>query len=128
MHTLLEGGYTLEDALEESKKVVNNVAFQSSISRIRDKIIKGDELSKAFLEESVFSEHISKWIAIGERSGHMKQVFQQLSQYYQNEIDKWITRFMGMIEPALILLVGVVVVLIVVFFITPIFSMYEQVF
>ncbi len=125
METLTGGGFTVEDALLESGKVVRNHAFRSGILQARESIIKGENLSKAFLENSIFSERLGRWIAVGERSGQIEQVFAQLRRYYQGEIEKWSSSFMNLIEPIIILLVGIIIFVIIFFFITPIFSIYE---
>jgi len=52
-------------------------------------------------------------------------VFGQLRRYYQAEIEKWSSRFMDLAQPVLILGVGLVIFLIIIFFIMPIFSIYE---
>ncbi len=125
METLTGGGFTVEDALLESGKVVGNHAFRSGILQARESIIKGENLSKAFLENSIFSERLGRWIAVGERSGQIEQVFAQLRRYYQGEIEKWSSNFMNLIEPIIILMVGIIIFVIIFFFITPIFSIYE---
>lgn len=124
MENLLGSGYTVEDALLESSKVVTNKAYNSAILRAKERIEKGDNLSAAFLEEPVFSRRLGRWIAIGERSGHIENVFSQLRQYYQGEIDKWTTRFMELIQPAMILLIGIILLFMILFFIVPMFSVY----
>ena len=125
METLTGGGFTIEDALLESGEVVGNNAFRSGILQARESIIKGENLSKAFLENSIFSERLGRWIAVGERSGQIEQVFAQLRRYYQGEIEKWSSNFMNLVEPIIILLVGIIIFVIIFFFITPIFSIYE---
>lgn len=128
METLTEGGYTVEDALIESSAVVSNLAFRTAILNARDRVLKGEDLSRAMFDEPVFAERIARWVAIGERSGNIGSVFQQLSRYYQGELERWTSRFMSLIEPVLILFVGGIIFFIIVFFITPIFSVYEELF
>ena len=128
MQILTEGGYSVEDALLESSDVLTNRALRSGILRVREKITKGESLSKAFLEEPLFFERIARWTAVGERSGDIQKIFAQLSSYYQEETERWPTRFMSLIEPALILFVGVIILLIVIFFVMPIFSIYGELF
>ncbi|HEB11962.1 MAG TPA: type II secretion system F family protein [Spirochaetales bacterium] len=125
METLTGGGFNVEDALLESGKVVENQAFRSGILKARDSIIKGESLSVSFLSNPIFSERLGRWMAIGERSGSVDKIFAQLRSYYQGEIEKWSTRFMSLVEPILILIVGIIIFMIIVFFITPIFSIYE---
>ncbi len=125
METLTEGGFTIEEALTECEKVISNRAIRSGILQARESIMKGENLSRAFLASSIFPERLGRWIAIGERSGQIEQVFTQLRHYYQGEIEKWSSRFMNLIEPILILIVGIIIFIIIYFFITPIFSIYE---
>jgi type IV pilus assembly protein PilC len=66
-------------------------------------------------------------MGIGERVGHVEKVFGQLRAYYQQEVEKWIHRLMTLIEPALIVVLGLLIILFVVFFIVPIFSLYGNV-
>ena len=76
------------------------------------------------MDNPVFPEKFVKWIGIGEKSGHMEKAFAQLRGYYQNQLEKWFSRFMNLIEPALILVVGGFIFFIIVFLILPIFSIY----
>ena len=115
----------MEDALEQAAATAGNRAFRAGLLECRARVLKGENLSTAFLQTPVFSERIGRWVAVGERSGHIEQVFAQLRRYYQGEIEKWSARFMSLIEPALILLVGAVILALILFFVTPIFSIYE---
>ena len=124
METLTTGGIAVEEALEEASMAVTNKAFRAGILTIKEKVMKGENLSNAFLEQPLFPERLGKWIGIGERVGHVEKVFSQMRIYYQEEIERFSTRFMGLIEPALILFVGIVILFIVLTFIVPLFSMY----
>jgi type II secretory pathway component PulF len=125
LETLCGGGFSVEEALQEAATVVANRAIRAGVLEVREALIKGVSLSVAFRENPVFSPRIGRWVAVGERSGQVEQVFAQLRRFHQGEMEKWTSRFMNLIEPALILLVGVLILFIVFFFITPIFSIYE---
>jgi type IV pilus assembly protein PilC len=125
METLTASGFTVEDSLKEAGSVLTNRALRSGVLRARERIEKGENLSAAFLEDGLFDERLGHWIAVGERSGQIEKVFGQLRRYYQGEIEKWSGRFMTVIEPALIILVGLILFVVVIFFVTPIFSLYE---
>jgi type II secretory pathway component PulF len=127
METLTGSAFTLEEALQEASQVVKNLALKSILLSIKERIIKGDSISEAFLEQKIFPERIGRWLAVGERSGNVEQVFSQLSNYYQAEIEKWSGRFMAWIQPAIMLMVGVFIILFVVLFILPIFLMYGKI-
>jgi type II secretory pathway component PulF len=125
LEALTSGGFPVEDALEQAAGTAGNRAFRAGLLECRGRVLKGGNLSAAFLQTSVFSERIGRWIAVGERSGHIEQVFAQLRRYYQGEIEKWSSRFMSLIEPVLILFVGAIILAMILFFVTPIFSIYE---
>ena len=125
LEMLTAGGFSVEDALSEAAKVTSNQAFRDGLTVARDSIVRGENLSAAFLGNPVFSSRIGRWVAVGEKAGQVEQVFGQLRRYYQAEIERWSTRFMSLVEPVLILGVGLIIFLIIIFFITPIFSIYE---
>jgi type II secretory pathway component PulF len=125
METLTSGGFVVEVALLEAGEVVGNRAIRSAVLDARQRIIRGENLSDAFLENRMFSKRIGRWIAIGEQSGRIEDVFGQLRLYYQAELEKWSARFMTLIEPFLILTAGIVIFLIIIFVVVPIFSIYE---
>jgi type II secretory pathway component PulF len=125
LEMLTAGGFSVEDALGESAEVTGNQAFRAALGAARESIVRGDNLSAAFLGSPVFSSRIGRWVAVGERAGQVDQVFGQLRRYYQVEIEKWSSRFMNLVEPVLILGVGLVIFLVIIVFIMPIFSIYE---
>jgi type II secretory pathway component PulF len=127
METLTAAGVSVEEALSEGAGAVGNNALKEDILSIKEKVMKGERLSAAFSSSTVFPARIARWVGIGERVGHVEKVFGQLRAYYQQEVEKWINRLMTLIEPAIIVALGVLIILFVVFFIIPIFSLYGNI-
>jgi type II secretory pathway component PulF len=127
MEALTAAGVSVEDALEEGAGTVTNRALRDSVLAIRERVVKGERLSAAFLRSPLFPERMSRWMAIGERVGHVEKVFGQLRAYYQQEVEKWIGRMMALVEPALIVGLGLLIVAFVIFFIVPVFSLYGNI-
>lgn len=125
LEMLTAGGFTVEDALAQAGDVVGNRALRAALARVRDAIVGGENLSAAFLANPVFTARVGRWIAVGERIGQVDQVFGQLRRHYQDEIEKWSARFMNLVEPVLILTVGVLIFVIIIVVVMPIFSIYE---
>ena len=125
LEMLTAGGFTVEDALSQAGDVVGNRAIRAALARVREAIVRGENLSAAFLVNPVFTPRVGRWIAVGERIGQVEQVFGQLRHHYQGEIEKWSTRFMNLVEPVLILTVGVVIFVVIIVIVMPIFSIYE---
>jgi type II secretory pathway component PulF len=127
MEALTAAGVSVEEALTEGAGTVTNRALRDAVLEIRTRVLKGERLSSAFSRTPLFPERMSRWMAIGERVGHVEKVFGQLRSYYQQEVDKWLSRMMALVEPALIVGLGVLIVAFVLFFIVPIFSLYGNI-
>jgi type II secretory pathway component PulF len=127
MEALTAAGVSVEEALMEGAGTVTNRALRDSVLAIRERVVKGERLSAAFLRSPLFPERMSRWMAVGERVGHVEKVFGQLRAYYQQEVEKWIGRMMALVEPALIVGLGLLIIAFVLFFIVPIFSLYGNI-
>ncbi len=124
LNALTSCGVTVEDALKEVANNAGNTAVKEAFIRVHEKVLKGIGLSAAFSDEGIIPPRISKWVAVGERTGSMDTVFGQLSDYYENELEKKSTRFMNLIEPVLIIFTGLIVFGIVILIIIPLFSIF----
>lgn len=122
LDALTSCGVTVEDALNEIAVTTGNVLFQETFYHLHEEVLKGVNLSEALFKEKIIPRRISRWVAVGERTGEVKKVFGQLASYYENELEKKSSRFMSIIEPGLILLTGILLFGIVLLIIVPLFS------
>jgi type II secretory pathway component PulF len=127
MEAMTAAGVGVEQALAEGAGVVSNRALAEEVRAIRERLLRGERLSEAFAASALFPERVGRWMAIGERVGRVEAVFGQLRAYYQREVDKWIERLMALVEPALVVGLGIVVIAFVVLFILPVFSLFGSV-
>jgi len=123
MVTLLNTGYPLEEALEESSWVVGNRRFREGLLHAREDVIKGIALSQALRSEKVFPEVLVGWVSVGEGAQDLVKSFAQVRMFYEREIDKLFSRFMNLVEPSLIVGVGLILLIMILNFITPVFTM-----
>ncbi len=128
METLLSTGYPLEEALEESSWVVGNRRYREGLIRARDSVLKGVPLSEALRAQRVFPEVLIGWMAVGEGAQDLVRSFAQVRAFYQRDIDKLFSRFMNLVEPSLIVGVGIVLLVMILNFITPVFTMMGNLF
>src|SRR5208337_2409128 len=127
MESLTSAGVSVEEALSEAAGSVGNTALKHEIMEVRENVMKGEQLSTAFARSALFPARVGRWVGIGERVGHVEKVFTQLRAYYQQEVEKWISRLMALIEPAFIVVLGILIILFVVLFIVPVFSLYGNI-
>ena len=128
METLISGGITIEDSIQESEFVLTNSAYKEALEDVKKRITRGESLSEAFaIHEKIFPDYMIKWMMVGEKSGKPEHVFSQLRNYFQNEIDLYTTKFMALIEPALIILIGLFLIVLIINVIVPVFSLYGSI-
>jgi type II secretory pathway component PulF len=127
MEMLTGSGITVSNALKETASVVSNRAFSQAILDVHGRLLRGEKLSAAFMGHTIFPGYISVWLAVGERTGSVELVFSQIRGYFQNDVDHGSEQMMGIIEPAMTLVVGVVVLALVVQFVLPVFSLYGRI-
>lgn len=121
--TLLENGVTLLSALGIVKNIVGNRLIADSIETAANDVEKGNGLGKS-LEASNLFPHISiQMIQIGEQSGELETLLNKIADIYENEVETTVVGLSTLLEPLIILFMGVIVLFIVLSILLPIFEM-----
>jgi type II secretory pathway component PulF len=124
MEVLTGGGISVEDAIREAAGLVSNKLYRQSLFRVREKVLNGGSLARSFLENAIFPPCLGHWIACGERAGKTEQVFTQIRSYFQDELERRSSKFILLIEPAMITVIGIVILCLVSGILLPLFSAY----
>jgi type II secretory pathway component PulF len=122
-------GIQLPKALELSGGIVDNLRYKAACENINKKITHGQNLSAAFAAEDklLFPPIISRTIKGGEKTGKVDIGLLRLSSYYEAEVDRNLKRLTELIEPAMIIILGVFVALIAISVIAPIYQMTSRI-
>ena len=123
LSTMLASGVPLLDALGVAKRVMNNVVLERAVETARENIREGESIADPLKRSGQFPPLVTHMIAVGERSGDMEDMLRKVSQIYDNETDRTISRLTSLMEPIMILAMGVVVFCIVLAILLPIFQM-----
>jgi len=83
---------------------------------------KGAALSAAIVASGAFKPYLAQWVAVGERTGRVAEVFSQLRAYYQGQSEKQTKRFIQLIEPAMTIILGVGIMILIFTFVVPLFQ------
>jgi type II secretory pathway component PulF len=124
MEVLTGGGVPVETAIGEAAAVISNRAYRRALGRVREKLINGGSITRAFAEEKIFPVYMSRWIAVGERSGKTEKIFSRVRIFFQDEIERQTAGLLLLIEPALIAAVGIFMLAMITGIIVPLFSIY----
>lgn len=123
METLLLAGYPVEVAVGETAQVIENRWAGLALLDVQRRLRTGMGLVEAFRKSATFPETFLLWVALGEASNDLTQSFRHLRIYYQQTWETQQSRLISLVEPGLILVVGVIMIVLVLTFITPVFAL-----
>lgn len=120
---LLKGGLSFDQSLEITKNSTTNLFLRSKIEEMNNLVLRGGLLSDyLFQSRKIFSEDFASMVSIGERTGNLQMMFENLGNYYEQQFSEKVKNLSQMIEPALMITVGLVVGFIAVSIISPIYG------
>jgi general secretion pathway protein F len=125
--TMLASGVQLLDAMDVAKRVMNNRVLEQAVEGARQNIREGETIAEPLKRSGEFPALVTHMIAVGERSGEMEEMLRRIGHIYDGEVDRVITRFTSLLEPIMILVMGILVFCIVVAILLPIFEMGQMV-
>jgi general secretion pathway protein F len=121
--TLLESGVPLLSALFIVKNIVNNRLISDVIENARKEVEEGQSLSGSLSKSELFPPLTIQMISVGEQSGNIEQMLYKVSDSYENEVESNIMMITSLLEPVMILVMGLFVGFIVISILLPIFEM-----
>jgi general secretion pathway protein F len=125
--TMLSSGVQLLDALEVSRHVMNNRVLEAAVEEARRNIREGESIAVPLKRSGEFPPLVTHMVAVGEKSGEMEEMLKRIAGIYDGEVDRVVARATALLEPIMILCMGVIVLFIVVAILLPIFEMGQMV-
>jgi general secretion pathway protein F len=120
--TLLHSGVPLLQAMTIVREIVSNQGIATMIEPIRNGIKKGEGISQPMKQSGVFPPLAMHLVEVGEESGKLDAMLIQVADVYDNEVRKSVKNLLAFFEPALILVMGIIIGTIVVSMLLAIFS------
>ena len=121
--TLVASGVPLLQMLEITGKAVNNVWIEDSVNRATVQVKGGKSLADSLEGDPNFLELVPNMLRIGEESGSVEEMMSRTADYYEKEVDQQIKTINTIIEPALMIVLGIVALIIVAAVLLPIYSL-----
>jgi type IV pilus assembly protein PilC len=116
-------GVPLVDALQIVSKSTGNQVFNDAASRIREDVAVGHQLQLAMQQTDVFPNMVVQMAAIGEEAGSLDTMLVKVAEAYEEEVNNAVDSLSSLLEPAIIVFVGVIVGAMVIAMYLPIFKM-----
>ena len=121
--TLLGGGTPLVPALENAADAIGNRSVSQKVASVVPKVREGRELWKALEATGIFTDLTIEMIKVGESSGALEEMLAAVSEFYDEEIDLLLARVISFVEPAILVLMGGVIVTILLSVYLPMFRL-----
>lgn len=120
---LLASGMQVVECMTSMPRIMDNIVFTAKFKQAITDVNEGEKLSVALEKTKMFPKILLQMTSVGESSSSLEEVYQTVGTYYEEELSTAISRATGMIEPATIILLGAMVLVIILAIMMPMFSM-----
>lgn len=107
MGTLLASGVPILDAMDIVARTAGNVVIQEGILYAREKIAEGKDIASPLLETGIFPPMVVQMIGVGEQTGAMDEMLQKIADFYEDEVDAAVATMTSLLEPIILVFLGV---------------------
>jgi len=123
LSTLLSSGVTIIDSLSITAKTAGNKVLEKGIIKTLERITGGLTIAEPLKETGVFPPMVIHMISVGEKTGDLAEMLKKIAEFYQEEVDAAIDALTSVIEPIMIIVMGVVIGGILIAMYLPMFDM-----
>jgi type IV pilus assembly protein PilC len=125
--TLIRSGVNILNALDIVAKTAGNSIVEEAVIKTRASIQNGESIATPLRDSGVFPTMVVRMIDVGERTGALEAMLTKIAEFYEDQVDAAVAGLTSMIEPLLIVFLGVVVGFIVISMFMPMFKMIEMI-
>ena len=123
LSTLVRSGVNIITALEIVAKTAGNVVVEQAVIKTKMSIQEGESISVPLAQTGVFPTMVTRMIAVGERTGALEEMLQKIAVFYEEQVDTAVNALTSLIEPILIVVMGIMIGGIVICMYLPIFNL-----
>ena len=121
--TLLGGGIPLVNAIDVSARSISNQYLASELTTAAQQVREGRALAAAMMQSGAFPDVAIKMVEVGESTGALQEMLNSLSEFYDEEIETSLTRFITIVEPALLVIMGIIIAALLLSLYMPLFNL-----
>ena len=121
--TLLASAVPIIQALEVVGRAVDNTVFQRATEQVKDSIREGESISGPLQQSGIFPPMVIHMVSVGEETGNLDGMLQKVADFYDQEVETMLSQLTSILEPLLILFLGIVVGFIVLSFYLPLYQL-----
>ena len=125
LYLFISSGYPILHGLDHIKATLNNSLAEKAVDDAKEGLIRGQTLAENLEKHNYFDSVLIQMIAIGEQTGQLEVISNQMAEFYEQESDTYLTRLVAMIEPIMIIVVGIIVAILIMSVFLPMLSVYD---
>jgi type IV pilus assembly protein PilC len=123
LSTLVAAGVDIIKALEITGQTAGNWVIENALADVRARVHQGVPIAQPLIENEIFPPMVSQMVKIGEETGELEKMLSKIADFYEDEVDAAIQTLTSIIEPVMMILVGLMVGVIVISMYLPMFKM-----
>src|SRR5205807_1885195 len=123
LSTLLSSGVPILESLEITARTAGNIIVTEAIQKVRAGIEQGQTFVEPLKASGVFPIMVSQMIGVGEQTGALDAMLSKIADFYEQEVDAAIANLLSLMEPAMIMFLGVTIGTIVIAMYLPLFTL-----
>jgi type IV pilus assembly protein PilC len=123
LSTMFAAGVPLVEALESVAGACGNIVFEDAVLKMRDEVATGQRLQRAMENTGIFPNMVVQMIAVGEESGSLDAMAGKVATFYEEDVDAAVDSMSSLLEPLIMLILGVLVGGLVIAMYLPIFKL-----
>jgi type IV pilus assembly protein PilC len=123
LSTMFSAGVPLVEALDSVAGATGNIVYENAVRRMRDEVATGQRLQRAMETTGLFPNMVNQMIAVGEESGSLDEMSGKVATFYEAEVDNAVDAMSSLLEPLIMVILGVLVGGLVVAMYLPIFKL-----
>ena len=127
MAVLYGSGVSMLDSLEIASSILNNRYYEDRFKAVIKAVESGKMLSAALEKEQIFEPMFTSLMFVGEEAGNLEHILQEISVFYMSEAEEAIARMVTVIEPVILVIIGVLLLVVIAAVIVPSFSLASQI-
>jgi len=127
LSTLLLGGIPLVQALETAAQSVGSRLIEKSLSKVRQSVREGNSLSESLADTKIFPELSIDMIEVGESTGALPAMLGSVAEFYEDDVQTRLAAVLSLIEPGIMIFMGIFVAFVLVALYLPIFSLSDSI-
>ncbi|MGU8685187.1 type II secretion system F family protein [Clostridium perfringens] len=127
MGIVSSSGMSLVTSIEIVASVVGNKIAEKELLKVKEKVLKGEGLGDSIMNIKIFPQMLASMVKIGEEAGSLDSILDKTADFYDDELEREIKTATALIEPSMIVLMGIIIGFLLISILTPMFKMYNSI-